>query len=161
YRVHNAAWQAAYSAYTGSDGQISQVPTVSVPLGQRRWLLRLRGGRERRRQLAAFAQIVSHAAIPGEFSLYRQRASSAVHRRTVTERSAGGAARVSYRVMAKLVAWFPRPQQERPRAGVLEVRTGRNALFVVRAPGREEPWLLHADHVRRWIARHRVQLQHL
>jgi hypothetical protein len=158
YPVHNAAWQATYLEYAGSDGQISKVPAVSVPLGQRRWLLRLRGGPERRRQLASFAQIVTRAAIQGELSLYRRRASSGAHRSDLTGRGTGGAARVPYRVMAKLVAWLPQPLRERTHEGVLEVHTGSNALFVAWAPGRAKPWLLHANHVRRWIALHRRRL---
>jgi hypothetical protein len=182
YPVHNAAWQAAWSEYAGSDGHTSRVPAVSVPLGGKRWTLRLRGGSERRRQLASFGQIVSGEAVAGELALYRVRASNGCHRPTAAERAPGGGAKVQYRIMAKLVAWLPRPLaepvglspanagsiedqlraiQRRGRQGALEVRTGRNCLFIALAPGREEPWLLHADHVRRWIARHRVQLQHI
>lgn len=182
YPVHNAAWHAAYWEYEGTDGHMSKVPIVSVPMGGRRWTLRLRSGSGCRRQLKAFRQIVAGEAVSGELALYRVRSSNGAHRATAREKAPRGGAQVRTRIMVKLVAWLPRQQgpafaipppagqsiedalqaiQRYGREGMLEVRTGSNALFIAFAPGREEPWLLHADHVRRWIARHRRQLERI
>ncbi len=161
FPAHNAAWTAAYQEYVGKDEQISKVPTISVPLGMKRWILRLRGGNERRRQLAAFAQIVSGEAIQGELSLYRVRSSSSSHRSRMAETHSGGGVPISYRIMCKLVAWLPRPQVEKSREGTLEVRTGSNALWIALAPEREDPWILHANYVRRWIKVHRWKLDQI
>jgi hypothetical protein len=159
YPVHNATWEPSYQEYTGTDGQVSKVPSVSVPLGSKRFLVRLRGGYERARQLAAFAKIISGEAIRGELALYRVRGSLGDHRSSVSERHPGGGARVSYRIMCKLVAWLPGGERVKDRSGTLEVKTASNALWVAFAEGRENPWMLKANYVRRWIMAHRWKLQ--
>lgn len=182
YPCHNAAWKAEYQSWTSEDGQISKVPTVNVAIAGKRWQIRLRGGRERARQLKAFQQILAGQAVEGELSIYRRRASEGAHRPTQTDRAPGGGAKVSYRIMVKIAAWLPRPWVEevdlsaspgtsieeklraierRGRQGTMELRTANNALFVAVMPEREDPWLLHADHVWRWIARHRRILDRL
>lgn len=139
-----------WKAYYGEDN----VPLVDLHLGDEHYTLRLSAGPNNRRQLSAFAKIVSGAAVPAEVALYRKRASSGDHRPCVEDREPAGGQRALYRIMVKLVAWLPRPMCPRPRTGVLDVRTESDAFLVAFAPDRE-PWKLNADHVRRWIMRHR------
>ena len=105
--IPSRAWRPEY----GKDN----VPIVRVTLRRnaRRWTLRLRGGREYRRQLAAFSQMVAGVAVIAEMALYRQRANAADHRSGVADRDSGGQ-KARYRVMCKMVAWLP--ASPRPRA---------------------------------------------
>ena len=161
YPVHNQAWRAAYREYTGKDGSVSKVPTISVPLAGRRFTLRLAGGSRRYHQLKAFGQIVRGEAITGELAIYRMRASGGDHRASISERPNGGGARVTYRIMVKLVAWLPRTVVQAKRQGSLEVRTASNSLWLTFNEDAQRSWTLHVDHMRRRIAAYRNQLQRL
>jgi hypothetical protein len=152
FPVHNQGWDARYEG--------DNVPVIDVRLTDEQFTLRMRGGQQFRRQLAAFARIVSGEAVPGELSLYRQRVSDAAHRPGVEGGEPGGGARVHYRVMAKMVAWFPRAATSRARSGKLSVRTAPDA-FLIAASKQRGPWVLNADHVRRWTALHRRRLDRL
>lgn len=59
---HRASWKASFNE--------SKRPVVSVRIGGERRLLRLRGGRQFRRQLGDFAKIVSGEALQGELTLF-------------------------------------------------------------------------------------------
>jgi len=144
--VPSRSWRARY----GEDN----IPLVRFVLrrGSRRWTLRLRGGREYRRQLTAFAQIASGEAVVGEMSLYRQRANVADHRNGVVGRDSGGQ-KTSYRVMCKMVAWLPREPAVKGD-GVLFVRTDKNSLLVALNAKDRRLWELNADHIHRWVAEH-------
>jgi len=162
FPVHNAAWSAAYVEVRNEERRRTyRAPAICFNLAGKRWQLALRGGPERRRQLAAFAQIVSGAAVQGELALYRRRSSQGAHRSGGSERTPGGGALVPTRLMAKLVAWLPQPVQERRRQGTLQVRTGHRALWVALGPEDQEPWLLHLEHLTRLIYRHRRRIQNL
>lgn len=155
YPVHNQGWSARY-ATPEDPGVPDRSPLVRVRLQGKPFLLRLRGGHHYRRQLAAFAQIAGGQAVRGELALYRQRCSDGAHRNGTEGRTPGGGRHVSYRVMAKLVAWLPRDGRGplKPLAGQGELRTGGGAFLTAVVDGRE-PWVLHADHVRRRVAAHR------
>ena len=141
YPVHNSSWSASFQ---------NESPVVSLALGGRGWQLRLKGGHEMRRQLKAFAQIVSGAAVQGELALYRVRAHPGDHRRGVME--SGSGQRFVYRVMVKLVAWLPRTEKGET-AGTMIIKTAPDSFWLgVTESGRA--WDLHADHVRRWVANH-------
>jgi hypothetical protein len=148
--IPSQAWRADY----GKDG----VPLVHVTLRRstRRWTLRLRGGREYRRQLVAFAQMVAGVAVVGEMALSRQRASAADHRNGVADRDSGGQ-QARYRVMCKMVAWLPR-EPARKGGGVLFARTDKDSLLIVLNAKEEKLWVLNSDHVRRWEAEYRRKL---
>ncbi len=66
---------------------------------------------------------------------------------------------VSYRVMAKLVAWFPRSPHAPRTAGQALLRTAQDSLWVATLGDRV--WRYHADQVRRWVVDHRKRLQRL
>jgi hypothetical protein len=100
--------------------------------------------------------MVSGAAVVGELALYRQRASVADHRNGVAERDSGGQ-KASYRIMCKMVAWFPRKPASKGD-GVLLARTDKDALLVALNAKEEKVWVLNADHVKRWEAEHRRRL---
>jgi hypothetical protein len=116
----------------------------------------LRKGREYRRQLTAFAQIVAGVAVISEMALYRQRANAADHRNGVTDRDSGGQ-KANYRVMCKMVAWLPR-EPARKSEGVLLARTDKESLLIVLNAKDEKLWVLNGDQVRRWEAEHRRKL---
>src|SRR3990167_5817985 len=160
YPVHNAAWKATYQVTTGKDGQVMREPVVTVTLDGRKWIMRLRGGHEMSRQLKAFAQMASGEALRGELAVYRQR-SFGSHRRTASEKSPGGGATVKTRIMVKLVAYLPITKHSREVQGVMEVRTGRKALLVGTAPGRESPWLFHCYELKRLIHDYDAKRQRL
>jgi len=151
--IHNQSWTARWL----SDEE--HVPIISVRLSGARVALRLRGGVEYRRQLAAFSEIVSGAAVPTELTLYRQRVTGSDHRPGVVAgapgpaggRAPGGSERVYYRVMAKLVAWLPRRMAKKVDEKHLRLSTAKDCFWMAELDGRTEPWLLFADHVQRWI----------
>jgi hypothetical protein len=74
-------------------------------------------------------------------------------------KSPGGGQTTQSRIMVKLVAYLPKPALVAGREGICEVRTGRKALLVASVPGRDRPWLYHADHLRRHIHEHQRNLQ--
>lgn len=152
FSAPNQSWSAEYDE--------SQRPVVSVRIGEQRWLLRLRGGARRRRQLGSFRQIVSGEAVKGEIAIYRKRAGETSNDGGVRDRENGQ--RVSYDVFVKMVAWLPRPTQaDRGRTGSLFLRTAQDALMVAVDTEGERIWTLHHDHVRRWQAEHAKRLQAL
>lgn len=148
--IPSGAWRPEY----GKDS----VPVVHVTIrgSTRRWTLRLRGGREYRRQLAAFSQIVAGEAVAGELALYRRRANAADHRSGVADRDSGGQ-KARYRVMCKMVAWLPRKPASKGD-GVLSVRTDKDSLLIALNTKDKKSWVLNADHVRRWEAEYRRKL---
>lgn len=159
YPVHNAAWEASYREWTGTDGHVSRVPAVSVPIGNTRWTLRLAGGAERFRQLRAFAKIVSGAAVQGELALYRQRTFGGGNGGRESNGAAGQQFRT--RIMCKLVAWLPRDETDRAKKGALSVTTTNNSFLVALMEGDEQPWRVHADDVRGVIKAHRKRLDRM
>lgn len=104
--------------------------------GERR-RLRLRGGPEFSRQLAGFRQILSGEAVPGQAVLYRRGDGKPL--------------------LLKMVAYFPR-RERAPGEHTMLVRTDPNAFWVAEQEG-HPPWIVNADHVRRWQAEHRTFLQ--
>jgi hypothetical protein len=112
---------------------------VSVRIGDARVRLRLRGGHQFRRQMAAVKQIVAGEAERGQLDLYRH----------------GDA------VMCKMVAWLPRGAAGARADGTLFVRTDADALLVALNQKDEKLWTYHGDQARRWSAEHRKLLQRL
>lgn len=152
YPVPSQAWKARYG-----DGN---VPLIEMRLGNEPFTLRLRGGYPNRRQLQTFAKIVSGQAVKSELAIYRQRASLGDHRSVIEAREPGGGARVCYSVLAKLTCWVPRTVSHTEREGALEVRTASDSFLIANASG-HQPWILNADHVRRWVASYRKRLHRL
>jgi hypothetical protein len=111
-------------------------PVVSVRVGDQRLRLGLKDGPRFRRQLAALKQIIDGSARPGELSLYQQ----------------------SNLIMCKIVAWLPRGISPE-RAGTLYVRTDSAGLLVALNAKEHRLWNYHGDHILRWSAEHRKQLQ--
>jgi hypothetical protein len=143
--VHNQGWKASWS----EDHQ----PLVSFKLGPSRITLRLRGGKEFRREIAGFGQLVSGEAVQGELAIYRRRANKSDHRNGMEGRAPGGGEKIHYRIMAKLVAYFPRRQWNGVREGRMIISTHPERLLVARRWGEErnQAWKLNADHVRRMV----------
>jgi hypothetical protein len=146
--AHNATWTAT----VGEDER----PYITLRLADQRIQLRLMGGPRYRRQLAAFRHIVSGAAVQGELQLYRRRTAG----QHGDGRERGLNQRRGYDILAKLVAWLPKPAA-RDRQGTLHVRTDAQSLLVALDPKGERTWLVHADQARRWVAEHRRRLDRL
>lgn len=160
YPVHNRGWAATFDAFGGEDGA-KECPVVSLRLGGERIRLRLRGGSEFRRQLAAFREIASGDAVQGELAIYPETQRGSNTRRTVATAGAnGGGQRTRHRIMVKLVAWLPRKARGH-RQGTLHVRTDETAFVVAVLADPERVWTMHADLVARWQAEHSSRLQHL
>lgn len=149
YPIRSKDWKAM----RGDDGQA----LVSIRLGGRRWILRLRGGHEFRRQLRSHAEMVEGRAVISELALYDQRVSGDAHRHCTKTRDDGGQ-RVRTRLMCKMVAWLPRGGGM-PREGTLSVRTDNDSLLVALNAKEERLWVLHADHIRRWTSEHARRLR--
>jgi hypothetical protein len=152
FPVNNQGW----SAYFGKAGE----PLVDLNLDGERVILRLQSGIRFRRQLAAFSKLANGAAIKGEFSIYRQRASASDHRACTEDRKPGGGNRVLYRVMVKMSGWWPKAQPLSAKKGILKVRTAAESFLVATAENRL-PWVLNADHIRKWAALHRRRIDRL
>jgi hypothetical protein len=109
---------------------------VSMRIGDDRYRLRLKRGPQFRRQIAAFRQIVEGDAVAGELAIYDRDG-----------------------VMVKMAVWLPRAEDKGPRADVLTVQTGKDNLLVPVNSKDEALWRYNGDHLRRWAAEHRKQLQ--
>jgi hypothetical protein len=133
YPVHNQSWKPILT----SNGR----PAVDVTLPGGRLVLLLRSGPEFRRQLAGFRILLDDPELRGEVSIYR--------RGTGSKR----------RVMVKMVGRFLRKE---PTEGVktMLVRTDPATFWVAEVEGRS-PWIVNADHVKRWQAAHGVYRQRI
>lgn len=131
FPVHNRSWQPTY----GEHGEY--LLRVAFPGAGEPETLRLRTGHEFRRQMAGFRDLESGAAKRGEAAIYK----SGKH------------------TMAKLVGHFQR-QELADREHTMIVRTDPDAFLVAELDGRA-PWILNADHVRRWQAEHSRYLQRI
>lgn len=162
YPVPAANWTAEYVETTNEEtGQSTRVPAVNLPLLGQRWLLRLRGGKQRARQLAAFRQIVSGEAEQCELQIYRKRSQANRDRSGTTERN-GGSVQVRYDIMVKLVAWLPRETREgAKRQGALTVHSSKNAFLVAVHPDFERPWIVCRNDVRARIIGHAARLERI
>lgn len=129
FPVHNKDWKPSHDA--------AGFPVVSLPVpGLGRVDLRLRRRADFGRQLAMFRHLLDGTAKRGEAALYRDRKGN---------------------LLLKLVGRFPvEPRGARVRGCCL--RTDPAALLVAQIDGRS-PWVLNADHLRRWQAAHRAYRQ--
>lgn len=150
FPVHNQDWWASWS----DDGR--KVPLVSICLPGGRVTLQLRREASLGRQLAMFKQIESGEAVACEAAIYRQTKGGS-HRNGLAARENGGGRTIASDVMMKLVAWFPR-KAAGELVSTMVVRSDPAALWVAEVSG-HGPWILNADHVRRWAAEHRCKLQ--
>jgi hypothetical protein len=131
-----------------------------------RWLVRLAGGAPFRRQLAAFRQVASGEAERCQLDLYTQPCGQGERGLYLSFRETSGGQRIPCRLMAKLVARFPRAARPEGEA-TLHLRADPEAFWVAEVGGRcERPWLLNGDHLfrsmammRQWQARHAAWLQ--
>jgi hypothetical protein len=112
-------------------------PIVSVRIGDRRYRLRLKSGSQFRRQLGQFRQLASGSAQQGELAIY--------------QRGTG--------LMVKMVAWLPRSTEHTGGVDTLVVRTAADCLLVAVNMKDETLWRYNGDHLRRWTAEHKRQLQ--
>ena len=138
-----------------------RVPVVHLRIGDNRFSLLLRGGMEWARQLHDFTLLVKGHAESCEAAIGRRLVTDSDTWNGVQERDAGGGARRHYRIMLKLVAWLPRQSVSRKNSKPKELtlKTGSNFFWSAELDG-AKPWLLHADHVRRWVLSHAQRLQH-
>ena len=127
--IHNQSWSVRI---------VEDKPIIRVRLGESSREFRLKTGPQFRRQYTAVRLLARGEAIPGEAALY-QRGS---------------------RLMCKMVAWLPRATAaEKPAESELRVATSKDALLVAVNLKDEKLWTYDGDHLRRWSAEHRKQLQ--
>lgn len=128
--------------------------SLSARIGDRRWYLRLRGGAEMRRQVAALRALADGSCVGGAAALYQVTAHAGDHRNGI------GTAQTRTRLMLKIAAWMPRGEGH--GAGTLTVRTGSNYLLSAQCDGSGgATWRLAGDDIRRVIiqdARRRERL---
>jgi hypothetical protein len=156
FPIHNQAWKAAWSE------DERHAPLITANIGGRKLVLQLRGGVEFRRQLSAFGKIVSGEAVAGELAFYGRRVSESAHRNGLPVNGSQGEQRMQTRIMAKMVAWLPRadaPKREKQKT--ITLCTCPTSLLLATIEGREDPWVLNADHARRWIAQETRAMQRL
>lgn len=142
--VHNKGW----SAFFDKGG----TPCVSVGLtkGESRTVLRLRSGREFRRQLGDIRQIVEGKAKQGQLEILERSVGGGSHRRQMTSTT---------QVFVKIVGYFPR-REARERDGALVVTTTAESLLVAIGPDSDKLWSIHGDQLKRLeaeVARHSVE----
>jgi hypothetical protein len=148
--IHNQGWQCL----EGDDKK----PCVSCRVGDRRWTLALATARHKR-ALNGWRAILEGRAIQGELCLIGQEVTKSDHRKNGQEREAAGGRRKSIRVMAKLVAWFPRAEPRDDKEGTLYLHTDRYHFWVYHVGKDGDPKYLDAHHVKRWEAQHKKHLQ--
>lgn len=129
FPVHNQSWRPSYA-----DGGFPVVTLALPSLGP--VPLRLKRRADFGRQLAMFKQLHDGAAKKGEAALSRDRKGN---------------------LLLKLVGEFPR-REVGDRVHACFLHTDPNALLVAEIDGLS-PWVLNADHLRRWQAVHRVYRQ--
>jgi hypothetical protein len=111
--------------------------TVSLRLGDRRWVVRLRGGPHMRLHLQRLGAIQGGEAERGALTIYAVPAPGTSHH--------GGADARATRVMIKIAAWLPK--EARPEgAAIVSVRTARDALLA------SDGWRIDATPVRGVLA---------
>lgn len=129
FAIPNQGWSASIE---------DEKPVVSVRIGDERVRLRLKGGRRFYRQRQAFDAIAKGSAVQGELAIYER----------------------GRDVMVKMVTWLERPAGMAAIADkVLPVRTSTDELLVALDAKSERLWKYNGDHLRRWSAEHREQLQ--
>jgi hypothetical protein len=132
FPVHNQSWHTEHDD-TGR-------PLVSLRAGDQRITLRLANGHQFRRQIAQFKALDYGTGVRGELAVLRKMENGKLQ------------------LMVKMAGWF-----ERKEAGVLSgrlhVRTDKTCLLVAAdAKDGEAIWRYNADHLRRWAAEHRKNL---
>ncbi len=152
------AWTPSYQT-AGKDGG-DMIPCVSVTLRKgKRFTLQLRGGNEFRRQLGDFKLLIDGTADQGEIVFYRQRVGGNENRNGVRDRDSGGQ-HAQYRVMCKMVGWFPK-NASADLTGTLRVKTDVDAMLLAVNEKDEKLWWLNADHLKRWSLEHKRRLHRL
>ena len=136
--IHNQGWAA--SVGPGGESLVSFRLLSTAVEGARRWTVRLRGGKEWRRQLGLHRAIVEGVAKQGELSIYRRK----IHE--------PGQNRATHRLMAKIAAGVPDVTPSAGLNGDLVVRTSADgALLVAEAPD-AKPWILYGQDIRAKLA---------
>lgn len=132
---------------------------VQLRLQGQRFTLRLANGYRFERKVAALEKAVQQTAKLGELSLYF-RAQGATHRNGGKQRKQPGSNQRQTLVYAGFAIHLPKTPGERT-AAQMHIRTTEECLFEVLVGNRQEPWLLHDEHIGRAIAQHRRRLQEL
>lgn len=139
YPVDQDGWGVEYGA-TGE-------PLASVSFPGGRLTLRLRQGPEWRRQLALFRQIAEGRTLNCEAQVLGRKIGG-TSGKVVEFKRPGSPYKELFRVMLKLVAYFPRGETGERRGTVMQLRTDKEHFLIADVDGRE-PWILNAEHLRR------------
>jgi hypothetical protein len=127
--IHNQSWSIRLE---------DDKPILRMRLGESSRELRLKTGSQFHRQYRAIRLLARGEAIAGEAAIYQSGKS----------------------LMVKLVAWLPREESSpSSKPSTLRLRTTEHSLLVAVNLRDEALWTYNADHLRRWSAEHRKQLQ--
>ena len=140
------------------------IPVVRLRIGDQRFDLQLRGGVEWARQLYDFKMLVRQEAQQRQLDIYRKWVTVSDTWNGVEDRKAGGGNRQFYRIMVKIGAWLPRKpisgRKGKHPSVQLALSTGKDFFWKMQLDG-GEPWILNADHVRRWVLAYSQRLNRL
>lgn len=153
FPIHNQDWfPANRKEKKEGDGDY----LVCFPLGVYRWVVRLRRDPTSVKFNGLWQQIAEGLLTRCEAQIYGQRVQGNDNRNGMTMRLPGGGENRNFRVLFKAVCRVePKPAE---RVETLLVRTDPGAFWVAELSNRS-PWILNADHVRRWVVEHKVFLQ--
>lgn len=150
FPIHNQGWKLEED----DGGRM----ILRFRLGDRRVAVRLRMGPEFKRQRAHLRSYLGGEAHKGELAILGRWVQESSHRSGITVRRPGGGNTRRFRTMAKLCLWVP-VSDRKPLDGVLRVRTDPESFLVaVDQSDNVDPWVINADHVRRWVVAHRRRL---
>lgn len=107
-----------------------------APLPGGRVAMRLRTGRQHRRQIAGIRFLAKNPDLRGEAAVYKRDAD----------------------ILIKLVGYFPRKEQEQ-RDGTMFVRTDADSLLIGLNSEDERMWIINGDRAKNWIIRHQRNVQ--
>lgn len=132
---------------------------ASIRIAGVRWMVRLAGGSQYRRQLAGLRQLLENSELMAQGAVYQVASNKGDHRNGVSGRNNGNGGGYQSRVMLKVVGWFP--VSERDAKGTLFVRTDADSLIVALDAKDVRLWFYNGDHAKRICLKHQDHMRRL
>lgn len=148
--LHNQAWEAI--------AENGDRPCISMRFGGQRWTIALQTHNSKR-QLGKWRQICERKAVKGELAIIGQEVTKSDHKQNGERREANGGRRKTIRVMAKMVAWFPREARAEKGGETLYLRTDGESFLIYHVGLKGEVKHIKAEHIKRWEAKHARHLR--
>lgn len=143
----------AWSAYWVPNGANPRGHAVlSIPLlGEQRFELRVRNDRTTPIHLQRLGMVLDGSAIGGELRVVAKPTSPNDRKNGVQFRRPGGGETKWFRLLVHISAYVPVTERRPPDGKVMTVHTGADSLLYAEVEDDDEPWVVHADHVRQWV----------